>query len=89
MRKRGYGEALSDSLVRVYRHEAVRRSLPFTLTNEQFLGLSKQDCFYCGAEPSNVMQQKGSFGKFVYNGVDRMDNAEGYIEENCAMLQGM
>ena len=48
------------------------------------MSLSQQRCFYCGAPPSTVKRGGyGRYGDFVYNGVDRVVNEEGYSEANC------
>lgn len=54
---------------------------PFDLTIEQFLLLVTQNCFYCDKPPAQVMIAATS--KFVYNGIDRIDNELGYNIENC------
>ena len=65
-----------------YKLGARTRNLPYELTIEKFVNLSKQPCFYCGAEPSNVRWQKDSKGTFIYNGLDRINNDLGYILNN-------
>ncbi len=47
------------------------------------------NCYYCGASPSNVMHY--SNGKKIityYTGVDRVDNSKGYIPGNCVPACG-
>lgn len=60
------------------------------ITFEQFLNLSQQECYYCGAKPSKTYNAfKRNFdkhgrgskysvenGEFVYNGIDRIDNTD-------------
>jgi len=62
---------------------------------ETFYALSQQDCYYCGAPPSNQtniasgkakgvgrsLYQKAR-GSFIYNGIDRVDNTRGYTKDN-------
>jgi hypothetical protein len=82
--KRGeFGRSLFNSLYRNYRNGAVRRKLDFCLTEEQFSVMTKKNCYYCGDEPSNILQQFGMYGHYVYNGIDRLDSAKGYTTENC------
>lgn len=69
-----------------YEHQAKRRGLTFELTKEQFAELTKQDCWYCGREPAQIKRDchrapKGAY--YIYNGIDRIDNAVGYTEANC------
>jgi len=54
-----------------YRNSAKKRGHIFSLTREEFWKLIKGECFYCG-ESSNKR-----------NGIDRKDNAIGYVIENC------
>ena len=62
------------------RANARRRGLDWSLPRDQALTLMSEDCFYCGAEPSNVSQ--GRNGAFTYNGLDRIDASEGYFPDN-------
>lgn len=55
----------------VYTWGARARKMEFTLTKEDFFGIIKRDCVYCGAKPS------------LLNGVDREDNKKGYVKDNC------
>ena len=54
-----------------YRRGAAQRNLPFTLKDEEFHKLVLLPCHYCYAEPN------------PNNGLDRVDNDEGYTTENC------
>ena len=49
---------------------ARRRNLEFSLPRALFDDLVTDNCFYCGAAPEPV------------NGIDRVDNARGYVEDN-------
>ena len=61
----------------------------FTLSVEQFKELITANCFYCGSAPQQQMilpARAGDRSKkyvFQYNGIDRKDNAMGYVLENC------
>ncbi len=71
-----------------YKHSAKVRGHAFTLSDEEFYTLIKQDCFYCGRPPSNVAKvptrDTGSkrSESFMYNGIDRVDNLKGYELDN-------
>lgn len=69
-----------------YRQSAKARNIPFLLTDEEFLTLTQQNCFYCGAPPTrSVLAAHPTFnGTFIYNGIDRIDNSRriGYTKEN-------
>lgn len=75
-----FGEAAFNALYNVYRKGAIKRKLDFSLTKEEAKKLFQGTCFYCGIEPSNI--SKGSNGNFIYNGIDRFDNAIGYTPDN-------
>lgn len=64
-----------------YKYQARKRNHRFELTKEQFRKIVRSDCFYCGRPPQQYQKYKGE--KFIYNGVDRMDNNKGYILSNC------
>ena len=72
-----------------YIRGAKKRGLSYNLTEAEFVKLAKQDCHYCGAEPSNVFNLKKPDGTpkaaepFVYNGIDRVDPSQGYTWDNC------
>ncbi len=61
---------------------------------DDFFELSQINCFYCGATPNNKYNlfkysyYKGSKnaienGNFIYNGLDRIDNAKLHVKKNC------
>lgn len=66
---------------RGYGKWARRRMLPFTLSRTEALAIFESDCAYCGSPPSNEMR-RGRPSAFKYNGIDRIDNALGYVPGN-------
>jgi len=78
-RRKPSGEAVFMEIYRDYS----RGSHEFRLSINEFRRLTKQDCYYCGAAPHRVREYKGLNGPYVYNGVDRMDNTQGYVPGNC------
>lgn len=83
------GEASFNALYKSYKYGAERRNLSFSLSKEEFRFMVQRSCHYCGAQPSNEFvvssRSKGKLytnGAFTYNGLDRMDNAQGYTSEN-------
>lgn len=80
------GETGLNELYRTYKKEAVYRSLEFNLSFVSFQTFTSSVCFYCGSTPS--MRRVGSrgsredYGAYLYNGLDRVDNAIGYHEHN-------
>lgn len=77
-----YGEASFNLLYNSYKKRAKKRELSFTLSKDIFIKLVKQDCFYCGTTPSQVIRCSQYYGEFTYNGLDRVDNVQGYLEDN-------
>lgn len=55
----------------VYKKNAKRRNLVFSLTKEEFYQITKEPCNYCGEILNG------------YNGIDRIDSSKGYSIENC------
>jgi hypothetical protein len=49
---------------------ASRRSIKWNISEEAWVTISQQDCFYCGAKPSNMITEYG----YPYNGLDRIDS---------------
>lgn len=96
-RRAAPGEVTINTLYRTYRKGAALRDLSFELTKEQFILITKKQCFYCGALPSirniyvrqhdSKLWTKGIVeperADYVCNGIDRMDNSLGYALENC------
>lgn len=60
------------------------KGLTYSLSDDQLFELLKDDCHYCGKEPSNIKRDsiKKHIDEFVYSGVDRVDNNRGYEVEN-------
>ncbi len=77
------GEANLNRIIYRYKNGAEKRNLKFLLTRKQFKELTQQPCFYCGSKPHTVMSDKGRNGKYIYNGIDRVDNSKGYTINNC------
>lgn len=55
-----------------YKHHCTSNRREFELSLEQFETIVKLPCFYC-----DTVQDKG------FNGIDRMDQKQGYVIENC------
>ena len=68
---RGQSEAYSS-----LRLSAVKRDIPFTLSLENFAKIAEKSCYYCGIESSRKID------KYIFNGIDRLDNSLGYSFEN-------
>lgn len=83
-----YGVAARNKLYDKYKRQSAMRDLEFELSIEQFELLTKGDCYYCGVSPYQVTNEKKSNGQYVYSGIDRVDNNEGYIFGNCVSCCG-
>ena len=81
------GQVGFKRLLNSYWHGAKARGLPFELSDEQIKELVLQNCTYCGQAPSGVRPgSKGrheKHGRFVANGIDRLDSTIGYTVANC------
>lgn len=79
------GEAAFNNLFRNYARHAAARNRSFSLTGEEFRALVSGNCHYCGVAGRSVRRQdrKSSNGDFWFTGIDRVDNALGYVSGNC------
>jgi hypothetical protein len=73
--------AINDVFTR-YKDGAKLRNYAFDLSKDDFIKITQQNCHYCGCEPYLINNPKSNSGKFVYNGIDRVDNTKGYILDN-------
>jgi hypothetical protein len=77
------GRAARNRVLKGYRGGAYARGLAWELTEEEFDGLIVQNCAYCGCVPSMVAKGTGTrSGDFIHGGIDRVDNAQGYVMGN-------
>lgn len=80
--RKQFGESLRNRLYDSYKRNAKNKNNIFNLTKEEVFELFKQNCYYCGIIPSKKIIKKGSYGYFIYNGIDRLDNHKGYTKQN-------
>lgn len=71
-----------------YRLSAKKANREFELEFEQFRTMLESPCYYCGVTSSNAHskgkpRRSGGNERYLYNGVDRIDNNKGYSLENC------
>jgi hypothetical protein len=59
-----------EGVYKVYKREAPKRGLTFSITLEEFKTLVSKPCFYCGEDEHP-------------RGADRLDNKRGYEANNC------
>lgn len=71
-----------------YKRAAKRRKYEFNISFDFFSKLITSNCYYCGSSP-NMSCKYGrgklatDYSKFKYNGIDRLNNDIGYIQNNC------
>ncbi|MEE9214909.1 MAG: hypothetical protein V3U54_08965 [Thermodesulfobacteriota bacterium] len=76
-------------LIQRYRNGAKDRNLSFELSREDIQEIVQKSCFYCGKEPSQfsygggITKEAIANSKFIYNGIDRLNNKLGYFKKNC------
>ena len=81
--------AIRQRIYNAKQEDATKRGLPFSLTINQFCKIVEQSCTYCGVPPrasdAHCKQQwyKKWRDKHTTNGIDRINNAIGYIDGNC------
>lgn len=83
-----YIGARNDLICR-YRTDAKKRGHDYLLTTNEFISLTKSNCFYCGNEPKQLHRRTRSRVPYLYNGIDRLDNAKGYTLDNCVPCCGI
>lgn len=76
------GESNFNVVLRRYVSDAKKRGVKFRLSVQHAKRLMGDFCFYCGSPPLSLMDKPGSFGAFVYNGIDRIDSSRGYVRSN-------
>ena len=76
------GTATFRIIYRQYISSAKHRNISWDMLEGDVHKLMQQNCFYCGAEPNNVVGTALYNGTFKYNGLDRVDNSRGYILDN-------
>lgn len=70
-----------NNIYKDYKDNAKARDYDFHLNSTEFKDFIFKNCFYCDSPPSNAQKNKHTVVK--YNGIDRLDNAVGYIPQNC------
>lgn len=81
-RKLPKGESACQILYQQYKKQAVVGEREFDITYEYFKIITKEKCHYCGIDPIGIRATKAGNGSYIFNGIDRVDNAIGYIEGN-------
>jgi hypothetical protein len=83
------GVSSRRGLIARYKREAQKRNRVWGLAESDFDVLIQGDCYYCDAPPEQVyISNRKSRGSFIYNGIDRRDNNQGYTPDNCVSCCG-
>lgn len=90
LRRKEIGTAPFNKLYGTYKKEALKRKYVWNLNKDNFRKLTKQNCYYCNIEPLQVLkahskttiQEWVDFNIYIYNGIDRLNNNDGYTIEN-------
>jgi hypothetical protein len=83
------GESGLNELFAQYKRSASTRNIFFKIDKDFFRKITKEDCYYCGVAPYQFRNRKDRNGPYVYNGIDRKNNNEGYIISNCVPCCGI
>jgi hypothetical protein len=75
-------EVVQNNTMHHYKKNAKRMGRVFDLTIDQWFEMITSNCHYCGSLPSNSWGHRYSDEVFRYNGVDRVDNEQGYTPDN-------
>lgn len=76
------GIAARNQVINKTRRSGLARGYAWELSDEQALAIIQQPCCYCGSPPSQVSRHPELNGSFTYNGIDRLDNKQGYTPKN-------
>lgn len=82
-RKKEYGYSSMIKLLTDYKRHAKIKNIDFELSENKFIFLTKSNCHYCGCEPTQIKNLQDRFGEYIYNGIDRVNQNEGYTVDNC------
>jgi hypothetical protein len=87
LKQKPFGTASFNAIIGQYKNRALKKNLPFELTEEEFRELILKNCVYCGKEPSNLVKHEKDF--MIYNGIDRVDSSKGYTVSNSVSCCGV
>jgi len=65
-----------------YKQGARKRALEWRLTDDEARHMFHQPCHYCGLPPQGTFSLGYPESTIRYNGIDRVDNTEGYVPGN-------
>lgn len=83
------GLSCENKWLNKYKNSAKQRKILWSLSNDDFFNLVQQNCSYCGdgpnilVKPDSVRPDWVEKASIKVNGIDRVNNALGYVKENC------
>lgn len=88
--KKMYSKVIKYTPMEATAHSVWRKNYG-EMSYEDFYTASQQECYYCGAPPSNEQniadnrssQNMKDNGSFIYSGLDRLDSSLPHSRENC------
>ena len=83
------GKAAFNALLYQLKRHANKRGIAWDMTSKQVQHITKLDCAYCGSPPAQSKNHPHYNGEYVYNGMDRVDNGEGYTLDNVVSCCGV
>lgn len=79
----------ANRLYSKYKTGAKKYGRDFQLTFEEFHVITSTPCHYCGCLPDRICKIENNrkakptpWGDYIYNGIDRMNNDDGYTLKN-------
>jgi len=93
--ERGYSGL--NKIYKTYIKHAKNRNLEFNLSLDAFKIITSENCYYCDEKPKQISRINTNHSSakniehttYVYNGIDRVNNTDGYIDGNCVPCCGM
>jgi len=82
------GESAFNNVYSRIKRRAIQIEKGWNLTKLDIRKITKQNCYYCGIEPSQESKEKRQNGSYIYNGLDRVDNTKGYTLDNVVPCCG-
>jgi hypothetical protein len=73
------------AVYRKYKERALRKQIPFKISEKTFEKLTSKDCYLCGSKPTGYYlhnKNKWKTDPFIYNGLDRINPKKGYVLSN-------
>lgn len=84
-----FGRAAFNALIFRMERSAKKRGYVWALTEDQVERLTSQPCYYCDTMPTQGASWTcGYNGVYLYNGLDRVDNEQGYTIDNVVPACG-